>query len=407
MSTIKETMNNQEPKSEKTQTQMKTQMKTKKKTKKSLVVLDDIEQPSYKAMSLFSGMGGDTLGMKNASINVVAYSEYIETFRETHDANFPNCTLIGEDAKGDILKTKNEDFAKHANIDFLFAGFPCQSFSTGGKRKVDDPRNTMFREFVRAAKETDAKVIIGENVKGLLTKKTNGEGGELYIDIIVSEFEKLGYVVIYKVFDCHKYGVPQKRQRLIILGIKKEYVNNPFKLAFPEEDTPKPSQQVGLSNIVRFSMEGTMRVTPDIYDFSDIPEECIVTDMDNDEDEDVAGVHPYLLLKRDIENKSYGGKDYTTLFSFAKRDSPIHCEIIDIRKPSKTIICTYDHQPRLFVPIRNKNGDFLRMLLPDELKQIQTFPADFEMRGNNKKQIVQIGNAVPPLLIEKIIKHIL
>lgn len=402
-----ETMNNQKPK--------KKQMKMKTKTKTSLVILDDVKQTSsYKAISLFSGMGGDTLGMKNAGVNVVAYSEFIETFRETHDANFPDCQLIGEDAKGNILKTKNEDFTKHANnndgsIDFLFAGFPCQSFSTGGKRKVDDPRNTMFREFVRVAKETNAKVIIGENVKGLLTKKTTlkGEGCELYIDIIVSEFENLGYDVIYKVFACHKYGVPQKRERLIILGIKKEYVNNPFKLSFPEEDTSKADQQVGLTDIVRFSMKGTMRVTPDIYDFSDIPEECIVKNMENDEDEDIKGVHPYLLLKRDIENKSYGGKDFTTLFSFAKRGSPIHCEIIDIRKPSKTIICTYDHQPRLFVPIRNNRGDFLRMLLPDELKQIQTFPVDFEMRGNDKKQIVQIGNAVPPLLIEKIIKHIL
>ena len=383
------------------------QAKNSSKRKRLVVVNDDdLCSMSLKAISLFSGMGGDTLGMKNAGVNVIAYSEYIETFRETHDVNFQSCQLIGKDVKGNILKIKDKEFSKYNGIDFIFAGFPCQSFSTGGKRKVEDPRNTMFREFVRAAKETNAKVIIGENVKGLLTKKTNGDGGELYIDIIVSEFEKLGYDVIYKVFACHKYGIPQKRERLIILGIKKEYVNNPFKLEFPEEDTPKPSQQVGLKDIVRFSMKGTMRVTPEIFDFSEIPDECIVTNMDNNDDEDEKGIHPYLLLKRNIENKSYGGKDYTTLFSFAKRDSPIHCEIIDIRKPSKTIICTYDHQPRLFVPIRNKNGDFLRMLLPDELKQIQTFPENFELRGNDKKQIVQIGNAVPPRLIEKIIKHI-
>ena len=360
------------------------------------------------AISLFSGMGGDTLGMKRAGINVVAYSEYIQTFRDTHDANFPDCELIGKEAKGDILKTTSEEFRAYSdkNITFLFAGFPCQSFSTGGKRKVDDPRNTMFREFVRVAKETNAKVIIGENVKGLLTKKTNNDDKELYIDIICKEFENLGYDVIYKVFQCHKYGVPQKRERLIILGIKKEFVNSPFKLSFPEEDTPKTSDQMGLTDIVKFSMKGTMRVTPEIYDFSKIPDECIVTDMDNDENEDLDGVHPYLILKRDIKPKSYKGKDFTTLFSFAKRDSPIHCEIIDIRKPAKTIICTYDHQPRLFVPIRNRNGNFLRMLLPDELKQIQTFPADYTLCGTDKKQIVQIGNAVPPLLIEKLMNHV-
>lgn len=146
----------------------------------------------YKAMSLFSGMGGDSLGMKLAGIEVVAYSEYEKVFQETHDANFPDCKLLGSDVKSNITKIPDDEFTTYKDqIDFLFAGFPCQSFSTGGKRKINDPRNTMFKEFVRAAKLTNAKVVIGENVKGLLTKKT--EGGELYIDVIVREFETLGY----------------------------------------------------------------------------------------------------------------------------------------------------------------------------------------------------------------------
>lgn len=353
------------------------------------------------AISLFSGMGGDTLGMKQQNVNVIAYSEFKETFQKTHDSNFPESAMLGKGVKSDISKIKDEEFQKYKDVDIVFAGFPCQSFSTGGKRKVNDPRNTMFREFVRVAKHTNAKVIIGENVKGLLTKKT--ETGELYIDIIVEEFKKLGYEVIYKVFKCHEYGVPQRRERLIILGIKPECFNK-FKLEFPDEDTAK-DKLVGLQNIIKFSMEGTMKVTDDIYDFSTIPEECIVKDMNNEEEEHDA--HPYLKMKRDIENKSYGGKDFTSLFSFGKRDSPIHCEIIDIRKPSKTIICTYDHQPRLFVPIQNKNGNYLRMLLPDELKQIQSFPDDYKLCGKKKEQIIQIGNAVPPLLIKKIVGHVL
>ena len=92
------------------------------------------------------------------------------------------------------------------------------------------------------------------------------------------------------------------------------------------------------------------------------------------------------------------------MLSFGKRGSPIHCEIIDIRLPSKTIICTYDHQPRLFVPLRNILGYFLRCLLPDELKQIQGFPSDFQLSGNLKQQIVQIGNSVPPGLICQVAK---
>lgn len=359
----------------------------------------------YTAISLFSGMGGDTLGMKQAGVDVVAYSEYIQAFRETHDANFPNCKLLGKSVKSNILEIPDADFEEYRDkVDIVFAGFPCQSFSTGGKRKINDPRNTMFREFVRVAEKTNAKIVIGENVKGLLTKKT--EDGELYIDVIVREFEERGYQVIHKVFACHKYGIPQKRERLIILGIKTELVENgTFTLGFPEEDTPKPSQFIGLQDIVEFTMEGAMKITPSIFDFKKIPKSCILTNMKNTEEEN--NPHPYMTLKRDIEPKAYSGKEYTTLYSFAKRDSPIHCEIVDIRKPSKTIICTYDHQPRLFVPIKNKKGNFIRMFTPHELKQIQTFPKDYHLCGTTKQQIVQCGNAVPPLLIEKIVKHIL
>jgi DNA (cytosine-5)-methyltransferase 1 len=356
----------------------------------------------YNAISLFSGMGGDSLGMQNAGLNLIGYSEYQDVFRQTHELNFPNCKLIGKEFKSDILKIPDSEFEKYYNkVDFLFAGFPCQSFSTGGKRKINDPRNTMFREFVRVAKYTNAKVVIGENVKGLMTKKT--ETGEKYIDIIQHEFENLGYKVITKVFECHKYNIPQKRERLIILGIKKEFLEKGlFNLAFPEENDQK---NCNLIDIVKFDMTGTLKITDVDYDFKNIPNECILKDMDNTSNEQ--NPHPYLVLKKTTNNKEYNNKKYKSLFSFSKRDSPIHCEIIDIRKPCKTIICTYDHQPRLLVPIQNKCGNYLRTLTPNELKQIQGFPKDYKMCGSLKQQIIQIGNAVPPLLIEKIINTIL
>lgn len=356
-----------------------------------------------KAISLFSGMGGDTLGMKQAGVEVVAYSEKESVFQETHEANFPNSKLIGAAVKSDILKIPDEAFAQYKNtIDFLFAGFPCQSFSTGGKRKVNDPRNTMFREFVRATRLIKPKVIIGENVKGLMTKKT--ETNELYIDVIVDEFKKLGYEVEFKLMAAHKFGVPQKRERLIIIGIHKDHLNKGFELAFPNEITA--TAHPGLENIIKFDMEGAIPVSKTDFDFDTIPNECIMSNMKN-EDSPSGTPHPYLKMKLDPPTRSYSGKDYETLFSFAKRDSPIHCEIIDNRKPSKTIICTYDHAPRLFVPIKNKKGNFIRMMLPDELKQIQGFPADYIVKGTTKKQIVQIGNAVPPPLIKLVVERIL
>ena len=81
-------------------------------------------------------------------------------------------------------------------------------------------------------------------------------------------------------------------------------------------------------------------------------------------------------------------------------------EILDIRKPINTIICTYARQPRFFLPLQNNNGYYIRTLLPDELKQIQGFPENYKIYGNDKDKIVQIGNAVPPPLIEQIVYQI-
>ena len=278
----------------------------------------------------------------------------------------------------------------------------CQSFSNAGKKKADDPRNTMFLEFLRVATITEPHIIIGENVKGLLTKKTST--GENYIDVIVAEFEKIGYNVIYQVFKTEQYGVPQKRERLIILGVKKE---NPYDWT---PKFPEPSAQIpNLIPIVNYDMTGAVKVEDESW-FSDIPDECILTNMEDTKVyPDNNGGHPYLLSKlfASKEDMYYDGKQHENLFSFGKRDSPIHCEIIDIRNPSKTIICTYEHQPRLFVPLRNASGYYLRMLLPLELKQIQGFPANHIVCGNIKEQIIQIGNAVPPPLIKAIVEKVI
>ena len=330
-----------------------------------------------KGISLFSGMGGDTLGMKNAGIDVVGYVELVEYIRHTHDINFPDCEYIGSD----ITKIPNQRIERYKEVvDILFAGFSCQGFSHAGSKKPDDPRNTLFREFVRFTDVIKPKIIIGENVKGLLTRTTPSD--EKYIDVIVKSFQDIGYEVIFSVLKCHMFEVPQKRERLFIIGIRKDVVND-YNLSFP-----LPSDNLkGLTDIVEFNMYGAIR-----EDFV-IPEECILTDMENNETEN--NVHKYLVLKQ---------RDH--LFSFEKRISPHHCEIINIFNPSKTIICGYDFSPRLLVPLKNRNGTFLRCLLPDELKQIQGFPKDFEIVGTPKQQITQIGNAVPPLVVTTLINHI-
>tara|TARA_A100001037_G_scaffold306173_1_gene349687 strand:- start:3695 stop:4756 length:1062 start_codon:yes stop_codon:yes gene_type:complete len=351
-----------------------------------------------KAISLFSGMGGDSLGIRNSGIELVAYSEYEKEMKETHELNFPDTKLIG---CGDITETTDEEFLEYKNnIDLIFAGFPCQGFSHAGKKLPDDPRNTLFREFLRAADLIRPKYIIGENVKGLLTRVN--VDGKLYIDIIENEFNNIGYDINYKVYMCSKLdiNVPQNRERLIIVGVRSD-INEEF--TFPEENKVKYGN---LKDIIQFSMEGAMKLEKeDIdFDFDDIPDECILTDMENDEMEN--NPHPNLVglaKKRDYVRK---GKARPHRLHFGRR-LDVGGEIIDIRKPMNTIICSYAHCPRFFVPLKNKNGNYLRCLLPDELKQIQGFPADYKLSGNNSKKIKQIGNAVPPPLIQFVVESLI
>ena len=446
-----------------------------------------------KAISLFSGMGGDSLGIINSGLELVAYSEINKIFQKTHNMNFKNCELIGD---GNILKTHDSDFLKYKNkIDLIFAGFPCQGFSNAGKKMPDDPRNSLFKEFLRATSLIEPNYIIGENVKGLLTKYTitnetlnkflnnfdekfsfkkyfpeidksksetikkiidiiegdnydlnkltklfliikkeyeienknylknkkkiesNKKGKKLklskpkiiivyeklsniyneikisYIDIIKSEFENIGYKIYYKVMKCNLHGIPQNRERLLIVGIKNT-INKKF--IFPEER----ENNTNLKQIVRFSMEGAIKIEKEDFDMNTIPPECILTDLSNDENE--GNYHPNLKLLSKDKDFNYKNVIYPRRIHFGKR-IPVGGEIIDIRKPLNTIICSYARIPRFFVPLKNKNGYFLRCLLPDELKQIQGFPKDYKIHGDRSNQIIQIGNAVPPPLITQLI----
>ena len=194
------------------------------------------------------------------------------------------------------------------------------------------------------------------------------------------------------------------RKRLVYVGIRKELEQT---YTFPDPLNNGKTELPHLRDIIEFTMEGAIKLDPEDFDMNSIPQECILTDMNNDQQEDTSNIHPYLRLKSKTRNQEYNGVVHPNMLSFSKRDSPIHAEIIDIRRPSKTIICTYDHQPRLFVPLQNKNGFFIRCILPDELKQIQGFPKDFQLSGKKKDKVKQIGNAVPPTLIYHIVKKMI
>lgn len=347
------------------------------------------------AISLFSGCGGDTLGLERAGFKVLAFSELKKTFMDTHILNFPESKPI-MDVKGktsNITKIEDSQFlAYKGQIDILFAGFPCQGFSNAGKKLLNDPRNQLYLQFVRATKHINPLFIIGENVQGLEKMKSGPlDTDPLIINKIKTAFEEIGYNISYKIHEATAFGVPQKRKRVLIIGWDYNRIklipSSFWKLV---EDNGRLNTLEVMRSFISNSMEGAYKLSKIPDDFSKyalpVLENAVPT----------GSVHPFVKLKAD-EN----------LLSCCKRDSAIHSEIIDLDAPSKTIICTYGHQPRLLVGLIKPSGSaFARTLLPDELKQIQGFPSNYKLNGSISERIIQVGNAVPPPMIEAVAKAI-
>lgn len=329
------------------------------------------------AISLFSGAGGDTLGMERAGIKVVAFSENNAKCVATHKAMFPESKWLGESVKGDISKIPDSEFEPYTDRTFMvFAGFPCQGFSNAGKKVVSDPRNRMFYQFLRVVGIVRPDWIMGENVAGLLTKKTD-DGESKVIDVIQACFSEIGYPVVFNVYDMSTVGVPQSRKRLAIVGNRLS-----IQFQMPVFNVPK----LGLKHILEPSLDGAIET------HLDLPEDCVVEIPDSVEP--TGTPHPFMVLKHE-----------QNLISFRKRDSPIHSEVMNTSKPCKTFICAYTFQPRLYVGLKKPNGKmYIRCLLVREAGQIQGFPADHGFVGSHDDAIKQVGNAVPAEFIHQMVR---
>lgn len=343
-----------------------------------------MSETKLSAISIFAGAGGDTLGMRDAGIDVKGFIEYDTYAIQTHQHNFKDCKLIGKNIK-DIPDRIFKEYAN--NIDIIFGGFPCQTFSNGGKKDPTDKRGFLYQELVRACRIVKPKLIIGENVKGLLKRRT--QNGQLFINKIIQAFQDIGYNIKYDIFNMKDYSIPQTRQRVIIYGIQ---INSHINLDLSKLK-PKPDY-IFNKDILQFSLERAIQIwDTDIINL--IPESKFVKDMENTQ----------LPTHKPPTNlvKCYTLKH----ISWKKRKKPTYSCIIDKDDFARTIISTYSRMPRLFVPIKNSHGSFLRPYTITELQQLQGFPKDFIFKGNYIQQIKQIGNAVPPSFITYMFTFIL
>ena len=161
-------------------------------------------------VDLFSGVGGFRIPLEKLGGKCVAYSEIDKNAIEVYKNNF---STSKETYLGDITGIKNLP-----KVDLIVGGVPCQAWSVAGKKKgFDDPRGKLWEDSIRLVKKNLPKAFIFENVKGLYDPRNRGS-----LDLIISEFKKCGYDVFHKVLNAYDFGLPQNRDRLFIVGFKKE-----------------------------------------------------------------------------------------------------------------------------------------------------------------------------------------
>lgn len=314
----------------------------------------------YKVLELFAGAGGLAVGMEKAGLKCIALNEIDKYACETLRKNRPNWKVL----EGDV---KNFNFSQFNNqIDIVTGGFPCQAFSYAGKRLgFEDARGTLFYEFARVVKEVNPLICIGENVKGLLSHD-NGNT----IKGMVSILDEIGYNVMpIKVLKAINFKVPQKRERLIMVGVRKD-INlkfeypKPYTKIYNLSDALKKGElfdaNVPNSNGTKYplSKKEVLDLVPPKGYWRDLP----------------------LEIQKEFMGASFylgGGKT-----GMARR--------IGWDEPCLTLTCSPAQKQT-----ERCHPDETRPFTVREYARIQTFPDDWEFSGPISQQYKQIGNAVP------------
>jgi DNA (cytosine-5)-methyltransferase 1 len=321
----------------------------------------------YKTIELFAGAGGLALGLEESGLDCVLLNEIDKDACNTLRTNRPKWNVV----EGDISTI---DFRSYkGKVDVVTGGFPCQAFSYAGKKLgFDDARGTLFYEFARCVKETQPLIAIGENVRGLLShekgKTLNG---------MISVLEELGYEVVPpQVLKAIFYNVPQKRERLFLVALKKG-TNLEF-------EYPKPNKKI--LNLKDALKKGVLYKT-------DVPKSSGQEyPMSKKKIMDLVPPGGYwrdlpLDIQKSYMMKSFylgGGKT-----GMARR--------ISWDEPSLTLTCAPAQKQT-----ERCHPDETRPFTVREYARIQTFPDSWEFSGSQTSQYKQIGNAVPVNLAKSV-----
>lgn len=306
-------------------------------------------------VDLFSGAGGITKGFEMAGLEGICGLDWFEAAGKTYRRNF-NHSFVEGDIKTPEKKKEFYETVKNAlgerRLNLVAGGFPCQGFSLAGNRIVDDPRNSLYKELLEIVRHLNPEFVVLENVVGLRSML----GGKVE-KMIINDFEEAGYALNVTVLRAADYEVPQKRDRVIFIG------NRIGKKNFHPKPLLSPAEYVTTGQAIE--------------DLMDRPE-------------DVKFNHVPTRHKPDMVEKMAAleeGKSLYKGYSDAWKKCPWN-------EPSCTIKENHggvNVHPRL-----------PRVLTAREMARLQSFPDDFIFEGPKNKQLVQLGNAVPPLLAKAI-----
>ena len=317
-------------------------------------------QNEYTVIELFAGAGGLAIGMEQAGLKCVALNEIDKWACETLRKNRPNWNVL----EGDI---KSFSFTEYENkVHIVTGGFPCQAFSYAGKKLgLADARGTLFYEFARVVKEVNPPICIGENVRGLLSHE-NGKTLQGMISIL----DEIGYhVVPVQVLKAINFNVPQKRERLILVGIRKDIAlkyeyPKPSKIVYNLKDALKKGE---LFDCDVPKSEGSKYPKSKIDVLDLVPQKGYWRDLPLDIQKEFMGGSFHLS----------GGKT-----GIARR--------IGWDEPCLTLTCSPAQKQT-----ERCHPEETRPFTVREYARIQTFPDNWKFEGSVAQQYKQIGNAVP------------
>ena len=315
-----------------------------------------------KVLSLFTGAGGLDIGFDETGLfEIIAANDNWDESFNTMQKNFPNIPFICQDIRTlqakDILNITN-----NVKPDVIIGGPPCQGFSIMGDKNSADPRNSLFESYVRLVDDLKPKCFVFENVKGM---KTMFKGR--YLKMVANSFSNIGYDIYLKVLNSYDYGVPQKRERVIIVGSR---IKKLFKYPNPT------NKSIG-------KLKSKKNVKEAIWD---------LIDKTNEFPNHLSLTHGEVVIKR-----------YKLIPEGGKLPPPNELPK-DIRR--KNFGNTYVRLHRMkaaptMVPGNNAfpvHPKLNRSLTPREAARIQTFPDSHFFSGSRREQCILVGNAVPPLM---------